>query len=144
MALRRPVSRRHCAAGGRPRGAVEEKKVIEDKKKGEKGGSSSPTPVPQYGPSLLQQIGGRISVITTTDQAPVEALWKKLAKSAVAHKESGKDFYLTKSDRPLALFRAGERTVVIGLEKDVRRALKTGPAKGPPAMLLPAAKLLQE
>jgi hypothetical protein len=109
-------------------------KITPPKKPAEK--QPEPTPIPQLETQdflRFDTIGARLMILTTTGKEPADRLLKLLDTMPAA-----------KRDNPILWFRAGERTVVIGQEKEVRQLQKAGPAKQYPAGLAPALRLVQE
>ena len=72
---------------------------------------------------------GSLLIVTTSAKEPGDRLLKKFAKGAKTLKENDQMFYRLEPGPGLALFRADERTFLMGMEKEIRRALKAGPTK---------------
>jgi hypothetical protein len=127
----------------------------EPKSEGKKGTEpppdKKPSPSPAATPPPQDREGAgpfdtsfRLVIVTTTDGKTADRLVKSFAGNGDAQKENGREFVLSKREKDLALFRAGERTVVLGSEQEVRQALKAGPAKQLAGELAPALRLVQQ
>src|SRR5205823_334371 len=83
-------------------------------------------------------------VFTTTDKKPAAAFLKRVQETFNMEKADGHELFLSKNELKAGIFRAGERTFVIGPEKVVRQVLKAGAAKQASGPLAPALRLAQE